>query len=203
MSGLLLAARLVEKGPADERCQLERVSLRWLCPDFPDRLVTVDPNAEPTNSDEAVAEFLVSFYRSTLDASRGGRSQFSRGTRKVGHMSLQFQIEQGGSTVPAGAFRARFTEVGDTEHEEYGAGLRFVWKVVGGDHDGEETSRITGIKPTPKNALGKILAGLTGGGIEVGQTVDIESCIGREYLINVGETKGGGTRVESVIRADV
>ncbi len=118
-------------------------------------------------------------------------------------MSMQFTIEQGGSTVPAGAFRAKFTGVEDTEHEEYGAGFRFVFKVVGGDHDGEDATRITGDRATSKNALGKMLAGITGGGIEVGQQVDIEACVEKEYLINVGETKGGGTRVESVIRADV
>ena len=118
-------------------------------------------------------------------------------------MSLQFQIEAGGSTVPAGAFRATFTGVEDTDHEEYGAGLRFRFEVVGGGHAGEETSRITGTRPTPKNALGKILAGLTGSGLEVGQDVDIEACIGKQYLVNICETKSGSTRVESVIRADV
>ena len=42
-------------------------------PDFPDRLdVIVDPDSEPADIDEAVASFLVSFYRSNLDASRGG-----------------------------------------------------------------------------------------------------------------------------------
>lgn len=118
-------------------------------------------------------------------------------------MSLQFQIESGGSTVPTGAFRVKFIGVEDFNHDEFGDGLRFQFEVIGGDHAGEETSRVTGIRPTPKNALGKMLAGLTGGGLEVGQDVDLEACVGKEFLANVAETKSGSTRVESVIPADV
>lgn len=54
-------------------------------PDLSDRLgVIVDADAEPVDVDEALAEFLVSFYRSTPDASRGDDHNFSRGNRKVG-----------------------------------------------------------------------------------------------------------------------
>lgn len=116
-------------------------------------------------------------------------------------MSLQFQIEAGGSTVPAGAFRAKFVDVEETEHEEYGAGLRFVFEVIGGDHNGEVATRITSDRPTPKNAAGRMIAGLTGQGLTPGQAVDLASHVGEEYLIQVEETKNGSTRIGAVIRA--
>jgi hypothetical protein len=41
--------------------------------------VIVDPAASPVDLDEALAEFLIQFHRSTLDASPGERSQFVAG----------------------------------------------------------------------------------------------------------------------------
>ena len=117
-------------------------------------------------------------------------------------MSLQFQIEAGGSTVPAGAFRATFVDVEPTEHEEFGAGLRFIFKVVGGGHYGEDATRITSDRPTPKNAAGRMIAGITGSGLTPGMQVDLVSHVGKEFLIQVEETKNGSTRIGAVIRAD-
>lgn len=118
-------------------------------------------------------------------------------------MSLQFQIEQGGSTVPAGAYRASFVDVEPTEHEEFGSGLRFIFKVIGGDHDGEFATRITSDRPTPKNAAGRMIAGIEGNGLSPGMQVDLTSHVNEEYLIQVEETKNGSTRIGAVIRAGI
>ena len=65
--------------------------------------------------------------------------------------------------------------------------------------EGQEVSRITGTKLTKKTALGKMLVGLKGGPIEPGEEVDPTQFVGREYLLVVGETDNGSTRVETVL----
>ena len=120
-------------------------------------------------------------------------------------MSLNFAIEESKPAVPPGTYRAKLVKVEETEepHPQYGDGIVFGFRVSSGELAGEEVSRTTGTKPTAKSALGKMLASLAGCKLEVGQRVDIDSCIGKEYLINVTETDSGWTRVENAIAADV
>jgi hypothetical protein len=51
--------------------------------------------------------------------------------------------------------------------------LKFVWECVGGEHAGEQATRITSDKPTPKNAAGRMLAGLTGLTLKPGVKIDL------------------------------
>ena len=74
---------------------------------------------------------------------------------------LQFEVKAGGGP-PAGFYRGKFLTVDTTEHEEYGQGLKFVFEVIEGDHKGEQATRITSSTPTPKNAAGRMLSGITG-----------------------------------------
>jgi hypothetical protein len=114
---------------------------------------------------------------------------------------LQFEVSMGGGCVPAGFYRGKFSGIEPTEHEEYGAGLKFTWTVVGGDHNGEQATRITSDKPTPKNAAGRMLAGLTGLTLKPGTKVDLGPCVGKEFLLQVEETQQGSTRVSTVMPA--
>ena len=113
-------------------------------------------------------------------------------------MSLQFEISSGGC-VPEGVYRAKFVDVEKTEHDEFGDGLKFVFKVVEGNHVGESATRITGAKPTVKNAAGKMISGITGQSLTPGSNVDLASCVGREYLVQVETTKNDSTRIASVM----
>ena len=116
-------------------------------------------------------------------------------------MSLQFEIGQSGGP-PAGIYRAKFQDVEPTEHDEFGDGLKFVFEVVQGDHAGEAATRITSPKPTPKNAAGRMIAGITGKSIAAGEKLDLAPFVGKSYLLQVAETKNGATRIETVMPAE-
>jgi hypothetical protein len=116
-------------------------------------------------------------------------------------MPMQFEVQAGGG-VPAGFYRAKFHDVEPTEHEEYGAGLKFVFEVVEGDHKGEQATRITGDAPTPKNAAGRMLSGITGVTLVPGAKIDLDPFVGKEYLLQVEETANKqGTRISTVMPA--
>ena len=74
---------------------------------------------------------------------------------------MEFTVSEG-SGPPAGIYKAEFLGVKKTEHDEYGLGARFDFKIVGGEHDGRITSRTCKPQPTAKNATGRLMAGLVG-----------------------------------------
>jgi hypothetical protein len=114
-------------------------------------------------------------------------------------MSLSFQIKAGGGP-PAGFYKGTFRTVEATEHEEFGAGLKFVFEVSEGDHKGELATRITSAEPTPKNAAGRMISGITGETLTPGKSVDLTPFVGREYLLQCEDTKAGnGTRISTVM----
>ena len=116
-------------------------------------------------------------------------------------MQMQFEVKAGGGP-PAGFYRAKFLTVEATEHEEYGQGLKFCLEVSEGDHKGELATRITSASPTPKNAAGRMLAGLTGEALTPGTKIDLAPFVGREYLIQVEATSNGaGTRITTIMPA--
>ena len=117
-------------------------------------------------------------------------------------MSLQFEIGSGGSCVAPGNYRAKFVGVEPTEHEEFGAGLKWIWKVSTGDKAGEVASRITTPSPTLKNACGRMISGITGQSLTAGSKVNLDEFVGKEFLLQVGSTPSGSSRVESVISMD-
>ena len=114
-------------------------------------------------------------------------------------MTLQFEIGQGGCSLPEGVFKARFVDVEPTIHDEYGDGLKFVFEVTDGDRIGELGTRITSAKPTPKNAAGRIIAGIVGESLKAGKTVSLEPFVGKEYLIQIELTKNDSTRIATVM----
>jgi hypothetical protein len=116
-------------------------------------------------------------------------------------MSLQFEVKAGGGP-PAGFYRAKFLTVETTEHEEYGTGLKFVFEVSDGDHKREQATRITSSTPTPKNAAGRMLSGITGETLAPGKNVDLAPFVGKEYMLQVEATSNGaGTRIGSCMPA--
>ena len=113
--------------------------------------------------------------------------------------SLDFVVG-GGESVPPGIYKATFVGVERTLHPEYGEGLRFDWKVVGGEHSGKTVSRTCKPNPTANNVTGKLIASLRGEPLRPGEKVSLANCINREYTVVVGTTASGlSSRVESLV----
>src|SRR5262249_53374084 len=114
-----------------------------------------------------------------------------------------FTVSSG--SLPAGNYTGTF--FGVVAHPEdkvrgYPPGLRWEWQIDAGDSKGKTASRITGPTPSPSNSCGRILAGLIGRPIQEGEQIDPDAFRGKRYLIKVGATESGATRIESVMPAD-
>ena len=108
---------------------------------------------------------------------------------------MKLSLSTGG--VPAGSYVARFLGVEPTEPNQFGAGFRWKFEVVTGPHAGARVSRITGTKPTLKNQCGKMLIGVSGKSA-LGEEIDLNAYVGRNYLIVVVQRSEGGSSLDSV-----
>lgn len=102
---------------------------------------------------------------------------------------------------PPGTYSATFAGVEACQHDDYGPGLRWQFAVSSGDAAGQIASRTTGVSPSRENACGRLVSGLLGRDLRVGEQVDPITLIGRSYIIVVSPAKNGGTRVETVVPA--
>jgi hypothetical protein len=64
--------------------------------------------------------------------------------------------------------------------------------------EGKQVSRITGKTPTPRNQAGKFIGGLLGKSFINGEGANLAPCVGKTYLVVVGQTQSGASVVESV-----
>jgi hypothetical protein len=105
---------------------------------------------------------------------------------------------------PAGHYTASFVDAREMPPSDKGfdPAMRLVWQVNdGSDADGVEATRICPIQATGRNITGKLLVGLLGRPLEVGEDWDLSPCIGQDYLIVVEENESRtGTRVISCSR---
>ena len=101
--------------------------------------------------------------------------------------------------VPAGQYTAAFDAIEETNHPEYGEGLIWKFLIHGGQYDGQIAQRVTGPQPTPKNACGKMVKGVTGSLPTAGNEVDLDKFIGTKFSILVEDAENGGTRIAAVI----
>jgi hypothetical protein len=100
--------------------------------------------------------------------------------------------------VPEGKYTAIFSGIEDTNHREFGDGLKWKFEILDGEHAGREITRITPVLPTAKNICGKLLRALTGCS-DAGE-VDIDGYRGTRVELLVGATAdGNGTRVEAIL----
>lgn len=102
-----------------------------------------------------------------------------------------------GEGVPPGAYQGVFGGIEQVEND-YGGGYRWKWRITQGEHKDKIASRITGLKPSPKNACGKMLIALAGRALAAGEALDLGTLIGKQYMVMVAATEQGGTRVETV-----
>jgi hypothetical protein len=113
-------------------------------------------------------------------------------------MKLRFRESKYG--VPAGIYKARFVNVKENQHEEYGPGLEWQFEVIEGAFAGKLSSRTTAPEPTLKNSCGRMLQALSRGKYVPGQEVDIDPFVGQAFQIVVEQnSSGSGTRVGSVL----
>ena len=104
-----------------------------------------------------------------------------------------------GEGLPIGSYAAKFTSAEPFENE-YGPGVKLIFEVLQGDHQGQTSSRICSVKLSPKSNLFKFLQAFKGGKLEPGEQVDLLSFVGQQGMMIVEATEGGSTRVGSFIR---
>jgi hypothetical protein len=101
-------------------------------------------------------------------------------------------------SVPPGTYLATLAAIEETAHEEYGAGLRFSFTIVGGPYNNWKLCRTTGRVPSLTNSLGKMLSQLLAYAIKLDEEIDVDQLVGRQYQVVVEATPTGGSRVASV-----
>jgi hypothetical protein len=104
-------------------------------------------------------------------------------------------------SVPLGNYAAQFSGIESTTNERYGEGLRWKFVVSQGPQAGQVASRVTGLKPSPKNGCGKMLTGLVGRPLDLEEEIEVDQYIGRSYLIVVAPSENGGSKIDTVIPA--
>lgn len=113
---------------------------------------------------------------------------------------MQFTMKAGG--VPVGHYQAEFTGIEPFEEnvERYGEAVLLKWRVLSGEHQGAEASRICSKKFSPKSALAQFAIALKGAPIEPGEHFSFESVIGGRGTVIVEQTESGNTRVGAFLR---
>lgn len=113
-----------------------------------------------------------------------------------------FKIQN--SSVDPGIYNAKFLGVEQTDHPEYGPGLKWIFEIIDdGDCEGKLVYRTTKTTPTPKNSLGKFLASLANQRVTDGLEVDPDIYVGKPYQVVVQESQGGTSRVESFTQSKI
>jgi hypothetical protein len=118
-----------------------------------------------------------------------------------GKSLLQFTVSEG-SGPPAGVYKAVFSGVDQTTHDEYGLGVKFSMTVSGGPHDGKVSCRTTRPVPSATNVCGRLIASIIGRPMAPGENIDLGPYVGKIFTIVVTDAPNGkGTRLESVVSA--
>ena len=104
-----------------------------------------------------------------------------------------------GEGLPVGSYAAKFTSA-ELITNDYGEGVKLIFEVLQGAHQGQTGSRICSTKLSPKSNLFKFLQAFKGGKLEPGEQVDMLSFVGQQGMVIVEATEGGSTRVGSFIR---
>ena len=114
---------------------------------------------------------------------------------------MEFVCGSGG--LPVGYYQAMFAgaEPFDQNIEKFGPGISLKFKVIGGEHNGEEGSRICSAKLSPKSSLGKFAVALKGGPVATGERFNFAHYVGTTGTIIVEATDSGGTRIATFLRA--
>jgi hypothetical protein len=102
--------------------------------------------------------------------------------------------------IPVGGYSAEYVGAEEFLSDDYGPGVRLKWKILQGEHEGAETSRIVSQKLSPKSNLYKFVKALKGADIAAGEEIDLQSYAGVRGMVVVEETDSGATRVGSFLK---
>jgi hypothetical protein len=97
-----------------------------------------------------------------------------------------------GITLPAGRYLAKFVGTEDRDpiqDSKYGRGevarMAWVFEVADGLKKGERFAQETGRSASPKSSCARVVMGLAGGQVAVGQSVDTDQFVGRLYEVKI------------------
>jgi hypothetical protein len=123
-------------------------------------------------------------------------------------------------TVPIGRYTAKFVGTEDREGMDMSkfpprAGkpqqtgikprMAWVWEIVGGEHAGTTVAQETGTVAVARSGCSRVLSGLYGGQIAIGQKVDPKEKIGKMYSIDVGvnpDSEKGALYISAIMPLD-
>lgn len=117
-------------------------------------------------------------------------------------MTTQFTVSSA-SKVPAGSYNASFAGLQKFEEniEKFGEGVLLRFKILTGEHKGEEASRICSKKFSAKSNLYKFAKALRGSDLEPGESFDFAEYFGTKGIIIIEATDSGSTRVATFLRS--
>jgi hypothetical protein len=131
------------------------------------------------------------------------KSESSFRRMKVIEMSSTSFTVSSASGVPTGSYNATFAglEKFEENSDKYGEGVLLKFKIVTGEHKGEEASRICSKKFSAKSNLYKFAKALVGRDLISGEAFDFADHIGAKGMIIVEETESGSTRVATFLKS--
>ncbi len=96
--------------------------------------------------------------------------------------------------VPVGFYTAAFKGVEDYTLQSGETKWRFAWEVESGPHKGESASALTNPAINKNTLGGRLISGLLGKDIVVGENVKeaVDACRGKPYLVSVQPGPQGG-----------
>ena len=105
--------------------------------------------------------------------------------------------------VPADTYNGEFVSIEPyvDNLDRYGEGIRLIFKVIGGDHDGDRVSRICSKTFSVKSNLYRFAKSLAGRDLRPGEQFDFQDFIGTRGMMVVEETDSGAIRVASFLRS--
>jgi hypothetical protein len=122
--------------------------------------------------------------------------------------NIMVVTEAGSWNAPKDVYRAAF--VGTRPRDDNGTptigrngqpmepGIVWEFRITEGPFTGRILSRITGTSPTTGNICGKLLAGLIGRTFTVGEKIDIDAFVNKEYRAVVGQHSTDPERTQLV-----
>jgi hypothetical protein len=105
---------------------------------------------------------------------------------------MTFGESTGTMEVPAGRYVARFVGTEDRkpfEESRFGntgePRMGWLFEVAEGPDRGKRISQESGCRASPSSTAARMIAGLTGGDVQLGQRLDVDQFIGRLYVVKV------------------
>ncbi len=111
------------------------------------------------------------------------------------------QAPKQSAQVPIGFYTAAFNGVEEVKLQDGSLKWRFAWEVKTGPEQGKQASALVDRSINPNTHAGRLIAGLLGRAIIVGENVQasVDACKGKTYLVSVqAGPKGGKPSAQSV-----